>query len=599
MKNIFITSVVVLMSFTFGYSQNPTNHALQRSVFLDAQEIKKPEEKDKILAFYFKDNAEILAFNRAYGTSVPSFTTNPAEGSLREVNDRFIQSGAGIGGLSNPTIAIDAIGSFIANRFKQEINIAFLDKFKKDFKTIPYMAELLPQTNNVLLVSDPYDYPVFISSLEQAFRDDMENLPTNILIVLEKKYPGDENVRTAVALLSGFTEVRSVVSAKDFIIELSNNINNAELKKQISILAIAVNSVYKGGEGDDMFIKGDDFYNFNNEDFLKYYTGLLIRQNELYFSQAGVRNKFQTDSIELVKKFAGIFNSVSNQAKIISSESAKKQLTPDFVQSSLSVLIKALGDVVKLAETFQENDQYAEISRYIGYAGNLNDTYKFIVEKKYGLAIINSINLIDIFAPKALSPDQLKAWNRYGGFINNVIVAENKDEIMAALETSANPVGSYRVKRNSTFNISLNAYAGGFGGVGNDAVVYGFTAPVGLYFGWGNIGNKDIVESKGKSIGVFLSLIDVGAVTAFRLQDSDTEMADVTWDNVFSPGAYITFGFGRCPVSLNLGGQMGPELTKVKSDGTPEFVKKEWYWRAALVVDIPLFDLFTKQRAYN
>ena len=72
-----------------------------------------------------------------------------------------------------------------------------------------------------------------------------------------------------------------------------------------------------------------------------------------------------------------------------------------------------------------------------------------------------------------------------------VAEAKNSDEVAQAIEAAALPVGSYRIKRSASFDVSLNAYVGPFWGKetitkGRNMVdepkqtVRGLTSPVGV-----------------------------------------------------------------------------------------------------------------------
>src|ERR1700744_960124 len=53
---------------------------------------------------------------------------------------------------------VDALSTFIANRFKQEIEIAFLQKFKEKLDSVKELQNLMPATLVVLNQNDPYQY---------------------------------------------------------------------------------------------------------------------------------------------------------------------------------------------------------------------------------------------------------------------------------------------------------------------------------------------------------------------------------------------------------------------------------------------------------
>jgi hypothetical protein len=81
------------------------------------------------------------------------------------------------GGLIGSKSAIDALGSFIANRFKQEVEIAFLQKFKEWLQKEPFLQQLFPETFKVLMQNDPYEYTTFLEALKEALSKDVKSLP--------------------------------------------------------------------------------------------------------------------------------------------------------------------------------------------------------------------------------------------------------------------------------------------------------------------------------------------------------------------------------------------------------------------------------------
>lgn len=205
---------------------------------------------------------------------------------------------------------------------------------------------------------------------------------------------------------------------------------------------------------------------------------------------------------------------------------------------------------------------------------------------------------------------------KYGSFAASVAAAKNSDEVQEAIEAIALPAGSSRIKRQTQFNISLNAYAGLFGGYEQikdlDGGCWklntgGITAPIGISLSWGN---KILpfpfcfipLTVKGVSTTMFISLIDLGAVAAFRVKDDVTEQVPtIQLQDIVSPGIFYSIGLPKCPISLNFGVQMGPNLrgVNIQGDNSEEphnDYSNNIYWRysASIVVDIPIFNLYTK-----
>ena len=175
-------------------------------------------------------------------------------------------------------------------------------------------------------------------------------------------------------------------------------------------------------------------------------------------------------------------------------------------------------------------------------------------------------------------------------FITDVATAENEEEVESALEAFALPAGSSSVKEETSTYISINAYPGILGGLelseeSNDEDAYhaGITAPIGIY--------AQFFKVKKGSFGIFIPIIDIGAPVRFRLDDdSNTEtLPDFDFKDIFSPGAYISYGFNKVPFALNAGIQYGPKLRDI-DNGMGDIRNIEAYRISiGLVIDIPLF----------
>lgn len=193
---------------------------------------------------------------------------------------------------------------------------------------------------------------------------------------------------------------------------------------------------------------------------------------------------------------------------------------------------------------------------------------------------------------------------KYGNLAASIAEAESSDEVEKIIESIALPAGSSRIKRESLRNVSLNAYMGLIGGgskipiEGQSSSDFKFTtglsAPIGFAYSFGSLWN-DEKNVGGKSITLFVPLIDIGALASFRFEDDSTEIAsNIELKNIFAPGAFIYLGFGKVPVSLGVGGQYGPRLHDIVNGVTEQY--KDYYvrWGVTLAVDIPLLNLYTK-----
>ncbi|MEM7152807.1 MAG: hypothetical protein AAF799_08190 [Myxococcota bacterium] len=172
--------------------------------------------------------------------------------------------------------------------------------------------------------------------------------------------------------------------------------------------------------------------------------------------------------------------------------------------------------------------------------------------------------------------------------------------------------------------ITINAYAGARGGgdilvdsqVDNIAAgQFGLFAPMGLEMAWG--------LGRSSSVGLFVSVIDVGALADFRFGDAnvdDTPADDTTMgdgpDNqtdaevdtqpqiglrqVVSPGLYLMFGIPKTPFTLGFGGAFSPRLRSVTLNPNDENATTEqesvFTLSGVFAVDIPVVVIHKRHR---
>jgi hypothetical protein len=177
-------------------------------------------------------------------------------------------------------------------------------------------------------------------------------------------------------------------------------------------------------------------------------------------------------------------------------------------------------------------------------------------------------SFVELQAAMSVAGAPVPGWfGKYGGFIAEIAAAQSKEDVQRVLEAAAAPVGAWRKKRGSGHHtLTLNGYVGLQGGYEwlsgddtNGSFQGGLFAPVGLEASYG--------FSKSWSIGVLLSVIDLGALVDVRSEgDMDSKVADTStigFRQVFSPGVYAVLGLGRAPFALGAGLSLVPELRSV------------------------------------
>jgi hypothetical protein len=194
------------------------------------------------------------------------------------------------------------------------------------------------------------------------------------------------------------------------------------------------------------------------------------------------------------------------------------------------------------------------------------------------------------------SSDVIEKLLKYGAFMASMVNAKSSDEVADVIEAAALPTGSARIKRQTPFNVSINAYCGLFlgteriRGLPSDAPkklnTYGITAPIGVAVSTGG---------RAGSFSLFLSVVDLGAITAFRFgNDEVEEVPSIKLKDIISPGIFFSYGIPKTPLSFNLGAQVGPNLREVTVDANDYSDNMYVRTSASICVDIPLLNVFTR-----
>ncbi len=330
------------------------------------------------------------------------------------------------------------------------------------------------------------------------------------------------------------------------------------------------------------------------------------------------RGNLDGQVIQTIKIFSGFVNSVNETTQKIT-QSGNNSVSADFMASY---------DYFKATSTAL--DALASLPVINGYAGaqKLKNMLENVVDpavdmvysiatKKYSAAILD----LDVFVEKSgmiKETPVVKDLLKYGTFISTVATAQNSDDVKKAIEAIALPVGSASIKKKSVFTVSLNAYVAPF--VGREHYKYydhtgaqqtdiktaaGLYAPVGIGFNFGlwkgecNKKNTDINTdiNNAWSMSVFVSLIDIGAVVAYRFQDDTASLgqtAKIRLGDIFSPGGNFIVGFPRVPISLGVGCNWMPTLEKFYADQAPEQRPNGFRVFACLGVDIPVLHFSRK-----
>jgi hypothetical protein len=544
-----------------------------------------------------------------------------------------LSSIADLGNLNITNLA-DGFAKFLVKRTKQELNAAFFSKFEELIKKPEYRdAQLLfPQTYSVLsaISTQIYNYESYLNVLRESFEKDLNNLLPNMKRVVEDgRY---------ASFFSSHPELKAICLSAIFIgQEFQRKVHPGEIirdfptdeylssrtlvnaKASVETLQLFSEAV-RSKDNSRYWINADSLKLIFEETTFNIFLGLLYESGEeIAFDNALLpeimdqASNTADEAIVFKQQMETFFRELQARTEmVVISVRSLKEKAPDKhefsdyygVYSATIDVIEHIVDLNRITGFDMLPDNLEDLQLKIPALRSGGEIAFDLSNRNFSSAIIN---LYTLYAATIQDPSSgpIKPFIlKYGSFMAAVAQAENSDEVAAAIETIVLPSGSSRIKRETVFNVSLNSYVGLFTGyekikgIDNEFKVnsYGVTAPIGLSI---NLGKQRMfpIPSMKKFEGhwswtAFMSIVDLGAVTAFRFENDSTEtIPTVQLKDIISPGIILSLGIPKSPLSINLGYQTGPILRRITATAKHE----ENYSRLSLslCVDIPLLNFYT------
>lgn len=594
-------------------------------------------------------NEDTLRANPFFKQYVPAGSISALGGSS------FKDALSSVGNL-NVTNFADGLAKFLVARAKEELNVAFFSKFQAFLREYPEVKVVFPQTYTFLGDIHAYQYAAMLPALRAGFQQDMIEFSDNLIRLRDMTDSNcgmgtKPDCKSRVAAITDFLDNqlsgRCIMAALITSNSIMKGSNAAEILVDLSFDRIVtgtndnlsniiqfsnlVSGSLRSNETDAIWVDKNDLNKLvSNRDAFRIYLGLLyaldgLRPNGIIFTKIGtpvtLKQLLEKTSIvetefNSIKKSISAFGTATAEISSIAKTISKSSGTTG--QSSIvmySDYVSAISEMLKKGLTFFKDSLplvTTDVKSFIEVIDYATDACYDVKSQNYGSLVLHTSHIMEkILGLKYTYKDE---FIKYGSFMAGIIEADNSDEVKAAIEAAVLPVGSASIKRETYSNISLNAYIGPMAGYEylgaltdqNWSPVLGVTAPVGIAFSWGKFGNGTRKEKDartrtngnvvgGKSWTLFVPLIDVGSIATFRLGDETSNVAaEIKLENIIAPGLYGYYGFGKVPISIGLGGQIGPQLRQINA--TDINIDKNFYVRFGLnmVVDIPFFNFYTR-----
>ncbi|BAU54012.1 hypothetical protein [Mucilaginibacter gotjawali] len=559
-----------------------------------------------------------------------------------------------IGNLPVTNIA-SGLAGFLVKRAKEELFISIIQKLQDPTK-FPEFQILFPKTMALMKNFKAWEYSNVLNTLKAAFEKDLQqllidipqlttlpNLDTTGMPAVSKKKidslyskavikrvnairkflnTADARVLISAMRIGGgiingekIPDIIHVVSGDKFLANIPGekpNVTNAI--KFLDILSYSLRSQTKGQN----YIPFKEFEAFIADNVsAKLYLGLIYQQM--------INENIQFTNIN-ISKLEGILNSnglrtyldslVHNGEDLNTAMSgltaAKKKGEKDLstywsaIFQSANGLIQSLSDIKVIDNDFEVP---ARVDSVFSYSSKTLEVAQDIASNNYSGAIVG----IDALIPATgKDNDFKKLFLKYGSFVANLVEAKTAGDAENAIEAVALPVGSYTVKQNSTWNISVNGYVG-YGKDGNYAS--GIYAPIGFSASTSNFWGLCNCQVP---LTLFVPIFDVGSIAQYQLNNPTTTGTSTTGTptgtsttastintsssnqqiklgSLFAPGAELLFEYPKWPFAFGAGYRRTPTLS-YSSGSTYTTVGARWEVNFTILIDIPIFTLLNRSK---
>ncbi len=563
----------------------------------------------------FSNQADTFLKNtKGIGSLTPYKNEAGAQSNATTLVSSILGSASGI----DVTKYVQAFADFLKGRIKEELTVAYISRLKDTLQHYVELQYLLPKTFGVFTNNDVFAIPSMGPVYKAAFAEDLAAMAPNLinLVYSEEKY---KHLRDNDGFISFmFAYQFADLSAKgyhpaDILHRINNSIGYSRdyLTPTRSGYLISALSMFSDNLRDTTaesgWIKKENI-NLVNKDFINLFLGLLYEKYEPLFTDTTVTGKRNLLTIFLSTSFATdkLFD-VLTVAKTLdarikeftsAAEEIKKATAVDVYIENADAILDLVSTTAVLTGIDQKYPaEYQKwnkiITNAVGIAKSLRDTSS----NGIGSVAINSLAIISEFLKTDNTSNLFSQITEITKFISDVAVAKTAEDVRAIIDKNAAPPHSYRVVRTAKSSFSLSSYPGIYAGLERNKQVeagklkdkaFGVTAPVGLALNWSL---KPGASGKAASLGLFFSMVDIGAALSYRWNNDSSDIPNkITLGQIFAPGLHVVYGFKESPLALKIGYQYAPQLRRIKTDANDVMDKADvWRLSIGLSVDIPVF----------
>ncbi len=527
-----------------------------------------------------------------------------------------------IGGLDVTNLA-DGLAQFLVKRTKEELNTAFFSRFKEALDKHEEFQKLFPNTYAVfqLIGEQVYQINTYLDAIRSAYIQDFKSLPGHLSDYLREanhkdifkkkwmKYLVPDLLTAAQMGIDGTSPVTIINYLADNlpfdsagVVGLEGGVKTAQLLSnllqsgdptRIYVSQSQINQLLLKQPAFDIFLAFMYQMDGGNIEYVTKDTTISLRE--------ALRNKDLQLGLQLkqhVYNLVSYGKSLDDDFRSLATDtSLTKNNRYQTFYNAMNTIIEIINEGFEIRMTLTGQPVSAEEQKVIRVLQLLNEIYLDVRLNNFSSVIVKLTELLELLLQDSHF-EYKDALLKFGSFMAAMAQADSSNEVADIIEAYALPAGSSTMKKYSRFNMSINSYVGLFGGKeelrdveGNPTEWTGsLSAPLGFAASWG-------LDGKG-AISLYGSLIDIGALTAFRFNDTTTvDIPKIKLKNIYAPGVFLVYGLPKnIPVSIGAGMQVNPGLREVNTAGNT-IESSTIRYGIFISVDIPLWNLVNIPRS--
>ncbi len=510
----------------------------------------------------------------------------------------------------NVTKLADGLAKFISSQFKKELTISFFNRLTEKLQD-PDTRDLQVLFENTFgqleLIGDKFThYEAYLASLRQSMELDCYQLPQQFEKLLDDPTSQLSNALDSIpnvqyildnVLKFGLELKDSVHIGRAFAdLDFSKNVGLAPVDQNlkgsletIQLLSESLRNINNGPDDSYWISETQMEHLVEDTTLLNIYFGLLAEKSKIDGIRLASDSLYNIFTDSKVTKIRELLDSVIETIKYIEDiiQSAKKGMNNENKDIVAMQYYNAATELISSSNhmaPLMSKPEAQKLKHFDNIASDVNDMTQSFVTQKYSVGLLYLSKVLTGIDSTSKTIKKINGvLGNQGLFFAQMAESETSDDVAAILENFAAPTGSWRDKRTAQWNIALDSYIGpAYYYVKKNDTRLAFSTPVGAS-----------VTIPYNNFTFFLSALDLGPLTSFRLTNDTSQIAKVYLKEILSPGAFVSINFGdNYPVTLNVGYQQFPLLNKVGTTENAVNVTREGGFSGSIVVNIPLFTMY-------